>query len=97
MCVSAFVWRLSNLMALFCSSRIPAKKQIPNPSKYFHTLHSVHDSNLKVTCSQLFFFLFTFLETAGVVTESICTNKLYVQREYVNVNFSHWTFLFALV
>uniref|UniRef100_G3NZ30 Interleukin 2 receptor, beta n=1 Tax=Gasterosteus aculeatus TaxID=69293 RepID=G3NZ30_GASAC len=48
-CVSVFVCTcaMSFLMARFCHSRLLKGRPVPNPSKYFHTLHSVHGGNVK--------------------------------------------------
>ncbi|CAK6977694.1 interleukin-2 receptor subunit beta [Scomber scombrus] len=36
-----------------CVSKILAREPVPNPSKYFHTLHSVHGGNLKTWLNPL--------------------------------------------
>lgn len=39
---------MSNVTVHFCCVRPLTGNPIPTPSKYFHTLHSVHGGNLKV-------------------------------------------------
>uniref|UniRef100_A0A3Q3IYF4 Interleukin-2 receptor subunit beta N-terminal domain-containing protein n=1 Tax=Monopterus albus TaxID=43700 RepID=A0A3Q3IYF4_MONAL len=46
MCVCVFACSMSNLMVFCCFSCLTGKP-VPNPSKYFHTLHAVHGGNLK--------------------------------------------------
>uniref|UniRef100_A0A3Q3VTX6 Fibronectin type-III domain-containing protein n=1 Tax=Mola mola TaxID=94237 RepID=A0A3Q3VTX6_MOLML len=51
--VCVFTSSMSNLLALFGSCRLHNEKPVPNPSKYFHTLHSIHKGNLKAWLNPL--------------------------------------------